>query len=627
MESPGEREPQPTPPPASLRPPPSTPPPPSIPATDPPSLTPAASSEQVLEALLGAGDEELLDWGDESPVHIYSQACAGEDAEHPRSGPSSPAPAKLVPIEVPGGSAPAAGGSGGSATAAAMDISICSPPDLRKQGATRAEGAALATAEGSGKAMASSSTTPATQPGENLYCSPDSRWEMGAPAGVIAGQEEPISPKWQHAKVGRRSRAPPVPHPDTAASKPAPRGSPSAAFAAFKKRFAGRKHPQPNSLSAATPPLNDQSTTHQLHLTAPSQGRYCYYFGATGCVLPKYPGGCLCAEPTAAYSPPQHHGDQAQAGGLRGGVQAGVKVSRWDGERGAHGPRPPHQPLSDRGQRRRDYLPHAAEEWERRRSRSPMRQNTTGEPSELHQAGSVSHDPLADPHSTTTTPASHFLGHHDPMMLEANCRAVLPSASPCPCPDDGAPLGAAGWGVSTDSAVVDLAVMASPAAEENIINEDTDLQGAEDTEGCTETEDNGDCASFCRKMFRKVPEPLLPRPASPQVVKKQADQSSTRRRRRTLAPTRSSLRQATRPSPVPVAQRAQLKLMRELDFINGEPRAPDAAITEYVDSFGHDLPEKAIKALRTTAKMDNKELCKALAAIAAELGGDEIVVP
>ncbi|CAD6268906.1 unnamed protein product [Miscanthus lutarioriparius] len=388
MESPGEREPQPTPPPASLRPPPSTPPPPSIPATDPPSLTPAASSEQVLEALLGAGDEELLDWGDESPVHIYSQACAGEDAEHPRSGPSSPAPAKLVPIEVPGGSAPAAGGSGGSATAAAMDISICSPPDLRKQGATRAEGAALATAEGSGKAMASSSTTPATQPGANLYCSPDSRWEMGAPAGVIAGQEEPISPKWQHAKAGRRSRAPPVPHPDTAASKPAPRGSPSAAFAAFKKRFAGR----------------------------------CFR--------------CLASD---------------------------------------------------------------------------------------HQV--------------------------------AHCRDP----------------------------------------------------GAEDTEGCTETEDNGDCASFCRKMFRKVPEPLLPRPASPQVVKKQAGQSSTRRRRRTLAPTRSSLRQAARPSPVPVAQRAQLKLMRELDLTSQRRRS-----RHYV---------------RTAAKMDNKELCKALAAIAAESGGDEIVVP
>ena len=186
--------------------------------------------------------------------------------------------------------------------------------------------------------------------------------------------------------------------------------------------------------------------------------------------------------------------------------------------------------------------------------------------------------------------------------------------------------GAAGWGVSTDSAVVDLAVMASPAAEENIINEDTDLQGAEDTEGCTETEDNGDCASFCRKMFRKVPEPLLPRPASPQVVKKQAGQSSTRRRRRTLAPTRSSLRQAARPSPVPVAQRAQLKLMRELDFINGESPAPDAAITEFVESFGQDLPEEAVKAIRVAAKLGNKELCKALAAIAAESGMAEMEV-
>jgi hypothetical protein len=37
---------------------------------------------------------------------------------------------------------------------------------------------------------------------------------------------------------------------------------------------------------------------------------------------------------------------------------------------------------------------------------------------------------------------------------------------------------------------------------------------------------------------------------------------------KTMAQTRSSLRQAARPSPVPVAERAQRKLMRELDFIN-----------------------------------------------------------
>ena len=67
--------------------------------------------------------------------------------------------------------------------------------------------------------------------------------------------------------------------------------------------------------------------------------------------------------------------------------------------------------------------------------------------------------------------------------------------------------------------------------------------------------------------------------------------------------------------------------MRELDFINGESPAPDAAITEFVESFGQDLPEEAVKAIRVAAKLGNKELCKALAAIAAESGGDEIVVP
>jgi hypothetical protein len=113
-------------------------------------------------------------------------------------------------------------------------------------------------------------------------------------------------------------------------------------------------------------------------------------------------------------------------------------------------------------------------------------------------------------------------------------------------------------------------VTATAAATENIVDEHADLQGGEDTGGCTETEDIGGCAS-CRRMFKKVPEPLLPRTASPPVVdvQKKASRPSTRGRRRTLAPTRSSLRLAARPSPVPVAQRAQRKLMRELDFIDG----------------------------------------------------------
>ena len=86
-------------------------------------------------------------------------------------------------------------------------------------------------------------------------------------------------------------------------------------------------------------------------------------------------------------------------------------------------------------------------------------------------------------------------------------------------------------------------------------------------------------------------------------VQKQSRLSSSRGRSRTLAPTRSSLRLAARPSHVPVAQRAQRKLMRELDFINGQSLAPDAAVTEFVDMFGEDLPEQAIKAVSSGCRM------------------------
>jgi hypothetical protein len=67
--------------------------------------------------------------------------------------------------------------------------------------------------------------------------------------------------------------------------------------------------------------------------------------------------------------------------------------------------------------------------------------------------------------------------------------------------------------------------------------------------------------------------------------------------------------------------------MRDLEFISGKSSATDAALTEYIDSFGQELPDKAIKALQTVARLDDIELCKALAAIAAELGADAVEVP
>jgi hypothetical protein len=41
-------------------------------------------------------------------------------------------------------------------------------------------------------------------------------------------------------------------------------------------------------------------------------------------------------------------------------------------------------------------------------------------------------------------------------------------------------------------------------------------------------------------------------------------------------------------------------------------------VTEYIDLYGADLPEQAIKALRAATRLDNKELAKALAAMVDE---------
>jgi hypothetical protein len=63
-------------------------------------------------------------------------------------------------------------------------------------------------------------------------------------------------------------------------------------------------------------------------------------------------------------------------------------------------------------------------------------------------------------------------------------------------------------------------------------------------------------AAFCKGIFREAAAPLLPRPTT--------SPRRSRGHKRAMVATRSSLRQAARPSPVPVSQRAQRKLMREL---------------------------------------------------------------
>lgn len=123
---------------------------------------------------------------------------------------------------------------------------------------------------------------------------------------------------------------------------------------------------------------------------------------------------------------------------------------------------------------------------------------------------------------------------------------------------------------------------------------------------------------FCNDIFKEAEPPLLPRPASPPRC--------GGRGRRVIASTRSSMRLAARPSPVPVSQRAQQKLMKELQFLDSPTLAPDATITDYVDIFGQDLPAQAICAIQTAARMNNKKLSKVLSGM-VESGAAAMEVP
>ena len=117
-------------------------------------------------------------------------------------------------------------------------------------------------------------------------------------------------------------------------------------------------------------------------------------------------------------------------------------------------------------------------------------------------------------------------------------------------------------------------------------------------------------------LFRELSAPILQAPTAPPPC------STMPRERKAKKPpvsTRSSVRLAARPSSVPVAHRAQHKLMRELSFIDSsQQQAPDAAVTEYLDLYADDLPEQAIKAIQAAARLGNKKLAKILKAVVQE---------
>jgi len=218
---------------------------------------------------------------------------------------------------------------------------------------------------------------------------------------------------------------------------------------------------------------------------------------------------------------------------------------------------------------------------ERRRSRSPLRRDKMGAgDSTPHFL--VSPDPLTDHSFWASTPMSPPLRYDDPMSLEASLLvdpAVGPRYSPDSSGDD--PI-SPGPGIqpqtsgepqmgSTKNVGGGLTPAPQPQASFEDLRLGQDLyEGSAQLDGGLPAADDDQQADgqtaveFCSRLFKELPPPLLPTLESPPP---RATLPHTRkpRKRKTLQATRSSLRLAAKPSAVPVAERAQRKLMR-VDF-------------------------------------------------------------
>jgi len=129
---------------------------------------------------------------------------------------------------------------------------------------------------------------------------------------------------------------------------------------------------------------------------------------------------------------------------------------------------------------RRDYLPHATEEWERRRSQSPMRRNMLVVSPELHQA-SPPDDGGKDTHS------SESLVHEKPSAAHENGHKVMAQGTEVELPDPATPSEEDGQVVAIS--VHDTNTAANPSsrdgdeAQEASAHALAESQGAEDADG------------------------------------------------------------------------------------------------------------------------------------------------
>ncbi|KXG24091.1 hypothetical protein SORBI_3008G184300 [Sorghum bicolor] len=299
-----------------------------------------------------------------------------------------------------------------------------------------------------------------------------------------------------------------------------------------------------------------------------------------------------------------------------------------------------------RSLRARDIIPHAADDWERRRSRSPGCRGQCVAASCNDYMGSL--DPLADLCLRASPAWSPPRGSDDPMILEASYLDSVPTA-----PDDAhvapqspayIPVSALWWGnkqTNCTPTVQDEIVFGpgvqqqepggSQAGSMDEVGVISGLVTKMDIDTATERgptaaamtsspagvppppPENQQPPNLYTGSFCELPAPVLQAPAPGEPAPR------ARKMKKPTVSTRSSSHLAARPSAVPVAQRAQRKLMQELSFIdNNQQQAPDAAVTEYLDLYADDLPEQAVKAIQTAARLGNKRLVKILEAVVQE---------
>lgn len=127
-----------------------------------------------------------------------------------------------------------------------------------------------------------------------------------------------------------------------------------------------------------------------------------------------------------------------------------------------------------------------------------------------------------------------------------------------------------------------------------------------DISGEVEKASSGDEDVGCR-AFTPVPPPLMPARANGQPTPRAGPEPEEKR---------SSRRLAARSCSVPVALRAQHRLIKELAFVApGEPVRQDA-VDDFVKMYKRPVATEAVVALRKAARLNNAAMGEALAAVA-----------